>query len=228
MNIQAKESARVAQGQSLCGFCSQPWFGPVAFCPYCGKPSVASTHRRTDKLPQGEKAVAGGPGSFAMPTGELHRREDESLQPSPPSHMESRRKPLPGLPPLGKEPPAGRDSMAPSQMNRTVLALLFTVAAGVGALLFWMLLKLPAPNADGRSTPQLPISSSDRASPKPEPSTPARTDTAAPSRSPPPRTKAPVPPRPLPRRADTAASPPANRSALCSAANEAAGLCKSQ
>ena len=218
MNAQTNELARSAQGESSCGFCSQPWFGSVAYCPYCGKPSFASINRQPDDRPQGEKAVATGQGNLGMPAGEFDWREDE------PAHKESRRKPLPGLPMFGKNLPTGRDGAAPSPMNRTALVLLFIAAAGVGALLFWMLVKLPAPRTDAGASPQAPISTSDMESPRPKPSAsaaqvpsiPARTGTAVPPLSPPRRTDAAVPP------------PQPNRSALCSAANEAAGLCKSK
>jgi hypothetical protein len=216
MNLQTNEWARSAQGESLCGSCSQPWFGSVAYCPYCGKPSFASTNRQPD-APHGEKAAASGQGNLGIPAGELPPREDE------PSHKESRRKPLPGLPIFGRNSSAGRDRAVPSQMSRRAMALLFTVAAGVGALFFWMLVKLPAPRTEAGAPPQPPISTPGTAFPTQGPPTSAaqvppvsaRTDTAG-------------PPPSLPRSAETAVPRQSNRSALCSSANEAAGLCKSQ
>jgi len=166
MNLQMTESAQPARGVSLCEFCRRPWFGLVAYCPYCGrKPSCfTAISQEPDDCPQIEEALASG----QRPT--------------------------------------------PSQLNKPALTLLFkTVVAGVSALLlFWMVVKLPAPRTNEAASPQLPISTSNIASPMRGPSTSA----------------AQVPSIPL--RTDTAVPPQSNRRSLCSVANEAAGLCKSQ
>ena len=229
MNVQTNELTRSAQGVSSCGFCSQPWFGSVAYCPYCGKPGLASAKRPGDAR-RDAKAAAGDKGNFGTPTGTLPWRDDE------PSHRESRRKPLAGLPAFDKELPAGQDSAASPPINRTVLALLFIAAAAVGALLLWMVFKLAAPKPDTGAPPQPPISASETPPPAPGPSTdaapvpstPAPTGAALPPPTPARRAEtAAPPPTPAPR-AETAIPPPSNSGALCSPASEAAGLCKSQ
>lgn len=231
MNAQTNELSRPAQGERLCAFCSQPWFGPVAYCPYCGKPSVGSPHRQPNDRPHPEKAVASGQEDVGMPAGEFQWREGES------SHKESRRKPISGLPIFDKDPPTapagpaepteptGRSAATPSRMNRTAVALLFTAAAGAGALLSWMVLKLPAPKTDAGASVQLPAPGPGMASPRPGPSTGAAQVPSIPA-----RTAPAVPPQvpSIPARTDAPVPPPPNRGSLCSAASEAAGLCKSQ
>jgi hypothetical protein len=215
MNVQTNKLAQAAQGERLCGSCGQPWFGSVAYCPYCGKPSFAPANRQPDARPQDEKAVARGQGDLGISPGEFHLQEDE------PSPTESRRKLIPDLPIFDKDLPAGQDKAPPSPINRSVLAILFTVAAVVGALLFWMLVKLPAPRTEAEAPSQLPISGT--ASPTPGPST-----GAAPVRPVPARTETAAPPPAPPARTETAVPSPSTRGALCSPANEAAGLCKPQ
>ena len=214
MNVRTNELARSAQGESSCGFCNQPLFGPVAYCPYCGKPGVASTSRQPDDRPRDEKAVATGQGNPGMPPGAFPLREDE------PPRNESRRKPGAGLPIFGTNAPAGPDVAAAPEVNRTTLTALFITAAAVGALLLWVVFRMLAPTTDPEAPAQLPGSTSGVA---PAPATsaaqappiPARTDTA-------------VPRPPVPARTETAVPSPSSRNALCSAANEQAGLCKPQ
>lgn len=204
MNVQTNEVTRTAQGVSSCGFCSQPLFGPVAYCPYCGKANLAPTVRQPEDRHQPEKVVADGRENLAMPTGAPGWRDDGE------PHSASRRRPLPSPPAFDQDLPTGRDAAAPSQMTRTRLVLLFTIAAGIGALLFWMLVKLPAPRTNVGASPQPPISAPAVAPPRPSPVPSAA---QAPS---------------VPARTDTAAPPQSNRSPLCSPASERAGLCKSQ
>ena len=185
MSVQMNELARLVRVESLCGFCRRPWFGLVAYCPYCGrKPSFMTINRELDDRPPGVEILASGQGTLGMPAGE----------------------PIPS-----KNLPAERDRSSPAQLNKTALTLLFkTVVAGVSALLLvWMVVKPLAPRTNEVAPPQLPISTSRIAPPRLGPSTSAA---QAPS---------------IPLRADTAAPPRSNRS-LCSVANEAAGLCKSQ
>lgn len=64
--------AQSARGENLCGYCLRPWFGLVAYCPYCGrKPSFVTISQEPDDLLQLDKAVASGQGTLEMPTGEL-------------------------------------------------------------------------------------------------------------------------------------------------------------
>lgn len=108
---------------------------------------------------------------------------------------------------VGQEPDLRRQSDKPlaseqpsSEIPSTNLHLVQTVLAAVCALiLFWMVAKLPEPNTNGSVPAQLPISNTAQVL-----SVPAVTESAAP---PPP----PPPPKP---------------GSLCSAASEAAGLCK--
>ena len=69
MNVQTNELTRTAQGVSSCGFCSQPLFGPVAYCPYCGKANLATTVRPPEDRPEHEKFIADGQESRGMPGG---------------------------------------------------------------------------------------------------------------------------------------------------------------
>ena len=212
--------AQSAGGENLCGYCGRRWSGPVAYCPYCGrKPSSAT--EKTDDRPRTDEALASGPG-VSMPAAESPGQAGKS----PP--REPRGTPLQGMPMSGQSLPGDRDRPAPSQSNKAALTLLFiAVALGVGALLlFWMGLKLLAPETNEGASPRLPRSTSGVVSPSPgsatgaapAPSVPPRTDTAAP-----PRTDTAAPPR-----TGTAAPPPSNKRSLCSPANEAAGLCKSR
>lgn len=178
-----------------------------------------------------------------MQAGAFPLREDES------PHNESRRKPGAGLPIFGTDVPAGPDVAAPSEVNRTTLTVLFIAAAAVGALLLWVVFKMLAPKADPEAPAQLPSSTSGVAPPSPAPATsaaqappvpartetavprppvPARSDTAPPRPSIPARTDTAVPRPSIPARTETAAPAPSSRNALCSAANEQAGLCKPQ
>lgn len=145
--------AQPARGESLCESCRRPWFGSVAYCPYCGrKPSFTAISQQPAEQ------------MLAMPA----------------------------------QPAVEWDSPAPSQPDRTASTFLFkTVVAGVSALLLlWVAIELPATRANQKASPQLAVSTSGIA--------------------------APVPPR-----TETVAPPQPSRSPLCSAASEAAGLCKS-
>jgi hypothetical protein len=195
--------AQSARGENLCEFCGRLWFGPVAYCPYCGHKSSFTTisQEPDDRLQSGE-ASASGQITLGMRAGEMAK--------SP--RKESRGTPLQGVPVSGETLPGERNRPAPSQSNKTALTLLFkTVVAGVSALLLlWMVVKLPGSKTNEGASPQLPISTSGIASPRWGPST----NTAQ------------VPSVPL--RTDTAVPPQSNRRSLCSVANETAGLCKSQ
>ncbi|NPC55888.1 hypothetical protein [Caenimonas soli] len=72
MNVQMNKWAQSARGENLCGYCLQPWFGLVAYCPYCGrKPSFATISQEPDDLPQRDEVVASAQRTLEMPSGEL-------------------------------------------------------------------------------------------------------------------------------------------------------------
>jgi hypothetical protein len=196
--VQANELARPARVGSACGFCGRPLFGAVAYCPYCG--------RKPSFTAIGDEVLESGTATRGMPAGGLHRPEAR------PPRKEPRATPVQGVPILGSLP-GERDSATPSQLNKTTVTLLFKIAAiGVSALLlFWMAVKLPGLMTHEGASPRLPISSSGVVSPMGSPSTSAAQKTP-----------------PVPQGTDIAPPPQANRRSLCSAAHEAAGLCKSQ
>lgn len=53
MNVELNELTQLARVESLCGHCQRPWFGVVAYCPYCGSP-------------QGGEAVASRRGALGI------------------------------------------------------------------------------------------------------------------------------------------------------------------
>jgi len=253
-NVQTDNLAQPARVESRCEFCRRPWFGSVAYCPYCGrKPGFLTIiPEPDDRLPIDEPSSA-GPAMLLTPAGKQHGQKAESAD------KETRKTPLEGVPVLGALRPGeqkgpAQKGPAPPQSDRKASTLLFkTAIAGVGALLlFWILVKSPSTTTSEKSSPELPVSTSGTVSPRQSPPTsaaavpsipprtdtaaappptsaaavpsiPPRTDTAAP---PPPTSAAPVPS--IAPRTDSAAPPQTNRKSLCSAAHEAAGLCKSQ
>jgi hypothetical protein len=208
MNVQMHQLAESARSESVvCEFCGRPWFGLVAYCPYCGrKASFTTISPDPDDRLQMDEALASGQGTWRMPAGELHRQAANTPR------KESHGTVLQGVPILGETLPGERNRPTQSQLNKPALALLFkAVVAGIAALLLlWMVLKLIAPKTNERTSPQLPISTSEIPSPRAAPSTSA----------------APVPS--IPMRTGTAVPPQSDRRSLCSVANEAAGLCKSR
>jgi hypothetical protein len=45
--------------ESACGYCRRPWFGLVAYCPYCGrKPSFEALSQEPDDRPQSDEPLA--------------------------------------------------------------------------------------------------------------------------------------------------------------------------
>jgi hypothetical protein len=199
MNVQMNRLAQSAQDDTLCEFCGRISVGLVAYCPHCGHKSSSTTiNRERDDRPQSDEALASGPGTLGMPSGDIHLQEAKSPR------KELHGTPLQGVPIFGDTLSGERNKPTPSQLSKTALTLIFktTVVAGVSALLlFWMVVKLPGSKTKEVASPQLPISTSRIASPRRGPSTNAA--------------QVPIPPQP-------------NRRSLCSVANETAGLCKSQ
>ena len=205
--VPMNEPAQSARGgESACGSCGRPWFGLVAYCPYCGrKSSLTTIHREPDDRPPSDEASASGPGTLETLAGEPQRQEAKAPRKEPGGT------PLQEVPVSGRDLTGERDRPTPSQLNETASTHRFkTIAAGASALLLlWMAVKLFAPGTNEGASPQLPISTSGIASPRP---VPAPSAAQVPS---------------IPRRTDTAVPPQSNRS-LCSVANETAGLCKVQ
>ena len=45
--------------ERVCGYCRRPWFGLVAYCPYCGrKPSLATANQELDERHQINEPLA--------------------------------------------------------------------------------------------------------------------------------------------------------------------------
>jgi hypothetical protein len=48
--------AQSARGENRCGSCDRPWFGLVAYCPYCGRePSFATSKQKPDERFQSDE-----------------------------------------------------------------------------------------------------------------------------------------------------------------------------
>ena len=220
MNDRMDKLAQWAPDESRCGFCGRRWFGLVVYCPYCGRESGFTTaHQEPDLPSHSDEALATEAATLGVPAGKL-----SSQDPEPPPELpreEPRETPLQDAPVAqserledlvpGQDLLFGPDKAAASKSNTRASTLLYkTAVAGVSALLLvWMGLKLLAPKTNEGASAQVPISASGIA-----PATRAAS-TSAPQ----------VPPSSV--RTETAVPQPSNRS-LCSAANEAAGLCKSQ
>jgi hypothetical protein len=168
MNVQMNMSAPSERDERLCGYCRRPWFGWVAYCPYCGREaSFATINQEPDDRPQGDEAVASRQGTLGTTTGEL--------------------------PVFDKNISVERDRPVPSQLSKTASALLFKIlVAGVTALLLlWMMGKLLAPKPNEGASPHPPIATSGIAPPTrgpltsatQVPSIPRRTESAVPPRS---------------------------------------------
>jgi hypothetical protein len=58
MNVdQMNKLAQGVQSVSQCEFCGQPWFGLVAYCPYCGRePSFAKIDQEPDDRPLSDES----------------------------------------------------------------------------------------------------------------------------------------------------------------------------
>jgi hypothetical protein len=203
-----------ARVERQCGFCARPWFGMVAYCPYCGRmPGPAITDSKPEVgLTSGETLASDT--TLALPSGELPL-QGPSPPPKEPSSPPLEGLAIPGEPrrtETDRPPPlrSGKSGMTPSYKS---------VIAGASALLLIVMAVL-AFRADEEAPPQPPKVASDSASARPVPSgiaapPPVPSANAAPPPSIPQGVAAVVPPAPSGR-------------SLCSEANEAAGLCKSQ
>jgi hypothetical protein len=46
------------EGEIQCGYCRRPWFGPVDFCPYCGRTPSFAVRMRMEHAPVLEQNIA--------------------------------------------------------------------------------------------------------------------------------------------------------------------------
>lgn len=165
-----------AAAQRACESCHREWFGPVAYCPYCGRMPGSANGAGGDRptIPPEMKAAPPRPAAISGET-------------SPPG------------------------TAAPSPMHRRSIELLATLlVAAVTALLLWIVIG-PSASGPGKAVP---------------PRMAARPDDAAGGA--PSKESAQVRPIARPAHPAVPAVPaPAEKRVLCSAAHEAAGLCKS-
>jgi len=214
----AESSAAVAPGPGprACESCGRQWSGFVNYCPYCGRMPGLVERERDDRPQAGSAPLASGHPAAAVPPAGW----------STPPDMKTA--PLRAVSSAGEtsEP----DTATSSPVRRRSLELLATVVvAVVTALLLWVVMgpsvpetgKAASPQVAGRVTytpaPAQPATDPAQLPPIPRPADPA---VAAP---------AVVLPAPAaPAVAAPAAAAPAEKGALCSAAHEAAGLCKSR
>lgn len=163
------------RAKAHCASCGEAWFGDVAYCPYCGRPS------------------AGAPVAAAPDPGTVDGLEPELV---------------PFVSTIPEQPDPGRKRWAKPLAVAAVLAVL-TIAVGQFAL-------RPRDKPPSQAAVRGPVGEPARTGtiemgagvPAPAPSVPR----AGP--------QSPAQPR--------AAAPPARNRSLCSAANEAAGLCNPQ
>lgn len=145
-----------ARGPIACEFCARPWFGLVAYCPYCGrKPSFTMINQESDDLLQ-----------------RSHREEA-----APPADVPGEGPPR-GVPLAADDPPMERANPVGSRRGKKSPRLLFTAAiVGASALLvLWSGAKLLAPSASVGQVPSTPQHPSAELS-----SSPSRTATPVPS-----------------------------------------------
>lgn len=227
--------ARLREGKASCGFCGQAWFGAVAYCPYCGHPSTeVAADRGAVALLAADRAHAGGPARTEVPEGAGDLRAAAGAAGSPAVAQGPDRVAAASAAARGamqvitasiqvhagrlrpSRAPAGLRAEAPGNGRAAgwkptiaVIATLAVIAVTVDRLT----------NAVHRPTPDAVPAA---VAPHPGPTR----DASASS------TQAPPPTQPLAPRADRDAQPrpqapmpPAPQRPLCSAANEAAGLC---
>ena len=112
--VQMDKLAQSARGESQCEFCGRPWFGLVAYCPYCGrKPSFTTINQEPDDRPQSDEASAVDQ-NLRMPAGELHRQEAK------PPRKEPRGTPLQGAPISATIAGSNATEPTPSQSNKSL------------------------------------------------------------------------------------------------------------
>jgi len=192
------KTAQSTRGASLCEYCRRPWFGLVAYCPYCGHPTSVTTINQdsADRASPPDDAES-EPDTAWTAAPLLQGQEAASRQPLP-LHTGQ------GLPPATKNKTAGPRSNA---MASTLL--LSSAVTGIGALLLYGLAVALHTYDDNKAASAGPMTAGSSIWPqRRNPSSETAQMGAAP-------------------RTDAASSPNSDRS-LCSARDEAAGLCKPQ
>jgi len=208
MNVQTDELAELVQprrGESRCEYCGRPWFGLVAYCPYCGRKAGFTTVSEVShpRLENDEALTSEQAASWVLPR-EQRVHNAESLR------KQSRTAPVEDMPGLVENLPGQRNVAARSRFNKPGFTLLLSIVVA-GALLVWLLVGLFASDEDERASPPVQRAITGRIESPPQ--TPV-TNVAKPS--------------PVPPSTDTSAPPEPSKSPLCSVMHERAGLCKSQ
>jgi hypothetical protein len=220
LHAQEVAPAGIRRARANCGFCGEAWFGDVTYCPYCGRPSAsASVPTATETPPEADSdwfeetphALVGDVRSAAgTPRAGTMRRSSAPAGAG------------------GEQPGMDWKPWAKPIALATVLAA-FVLAAFVFAVdeLAGTASDSPgppgavrAPGGDAARSGTLETSAGVAAS---APAVP-RADTEPPAQQ-----QAPAPPAqqqaPEPPAQQQAPAPTARNRSLCSAANEAAGLC---
>ena len=232
-----------ATRRATCGSCGEPWFGKVAYCPYCGTPSagtpiraaadppaeddmpsVADFTHATDLAPVAEfvPEVDAAPAVDRMPVVDfdLSRAAD-------------------GGPPIEHAADGPATGTRRAGWKTMILAVAIVVLAGVVLAIGQFATPsgdragqqgmAPAPAGDAARSGKTQ-SSAAVAAPAPAPApAPARAPAPAPAPAPPPPPALAVPNADVaPPAQQPPSPPPAPRRALCSVANEKAGLCRAQ
>lgn len=192
-----------------CAFCGQPWFGDVAYCPYCGRPSAAAPVGAAASAPPATPAPAPRP-----------QRGSAALAPAAARRALAR-----------ADPPGSHSKPAWKLLVTAATALLF-----VGIVM--ELAPTAGDKAQPQATAGAPLPGTAGDSPSPG-SDRVAAPGATPALALVPRGRGvseniahapgtlPVPPRAGLARGGRprASAPPAAHRSLCSAASEAAGLC---
>lgn len=230
--------AEARPGQATCGACGQPWFGDVAYCPYCGRPSAgaaADTAADASAAPAPQAALPPvleqEPGSAARASAAV-ARVTHAVADRVHSFAGQMR---------ASAAMAGAWADRPGIGWRVWWKPVATVAAlGVVAIAVDRLSTRSGDAAAAQETTRTtvaapgpaPATPAVNAVPAPPPTTTAMGAPPAPVRGEPAGSAQPPPTEPAAApRADTqpqAPAPPAPRRSLCSAASEAAGLCNPQ
>lgn len=211
----------LTSGREKCGFCGGAWFGTVAYCPYCGNasggapvPTVADPAREANATPVADSAPMTDSAPVAdstsivdsAPVVDLDRLALAAEDGPAPEHATH-------------EPSAGTRR---SGWKFMALALATVVGAVVLAAILFAVGQLAA-TSGGRAGPQQ--------DPVRAPGGDAARSGTIPSNAGVPAS-APAAPRaemqPQPQAQQPAPPPHAPNRSLCSAANEAAGLCHAQ
>ena len=200
LHAQVNTPAHVHHAKANCGFCGEAWFGDVAYCPYCGRPSAsAPVATASDALPEADsERVDGSPHALAG-----------DVRSSAGAVRAGTMRPFGAAAGAGAEQPGiGWRPWAKAIAVATVFAA-FLFAVGE-------LNRTATDRPGSRGAMGAPGGDTARSG-TPEPSAGAAAPTPAvprPDIEPPAQQAAPV--------------PPARNRSLCSAANEAAGLCNPQ